>query len=227
MLAKSYITPVVLFANVSPHETHKTDVIGKIKGKDIIFIGSNNGLFDWITRDFDLDYLAQINVKKPYVVDGRLIYLPGNNPPENYISRFGNKTDYLTFSAHTIYGPIAVALALGMDYKKFGDDMSINSIVPLEISNGEIVHIDNYGNAKIYGSLKFSPGTKIELLVNGKKISEAQYINDRMMSHPTKSFVVYPSTSLLNMVDLANIRGNACKQLGLKIGDVIAFKNIG
>ena len=120
LLAKSYITPTVLFVNVAPHQTYKSDIIGKIKGKDIIFTGSNNGIFDWLVRDYDLEYLAKITVRKPYVVDGQLIYLPGDNPPEDYTSRFENKTDHLTFSAHTILGSIAVALALGADYKKFG-----------------------------------------------------------------------------------------------------------
>ncbi len=224
LLAKSYITPVVLFTNVSPHQTYKSDVIGKTKDRDIIFIGANTGVFDWLVRDFGLEYLAQITIKKPYVVDGELVYLPGDNPPKDYESRYINKAGYVTFIAHTILGSIAVALALGLDYKKFGDDKSADFIVPLEINNGEIVHIDNYGNVKICGSLKFSLGAKLELSVNKKTTSEALYINDRMMSYPTNSFVVYPSTSLPDMVDLAMVRGNATSQLGLKIGDIVTFK---
>lgn len=224
LLAKTYFTPAVIFTNVCPHPTYKSDVIGKIKGKDIVFMGGNNGVFDWLARDFGLEYLLQITVRKPYVVDGNLIYLPGENPPADYDSRFQNKTDFLTFGAHTILGSIAVALSLGIDYKNFGEEISVDSIIPLEISDGEIVHIDNYGNAKIYGSFDFSPGTKLELNVKNNKIADVEYINDRMMSHPTGSFVVYPSTSLPNMVDMALVRGNGCNQLKLQIGDILNFR---
>ena len=223
LLAESYISPAVLFTNVAPHPTHTSDVIGKIKGKDIIFIGSNNGTCDWLAKDFGFEYLAEITVRRPYVVDGELIYVPGSNPPEDYDAAFGGRSDYLTFSAHVIYGSIAVALAHNVDYREFGEDRDTDFIVPLEVSNGEIVHIDNYGNAKIYGSLPFSLGTKLDIFKDDQKITEAEYINDRMMSHATDSFVIYPSTSLPNMVDLALVRGNASKKLDLQLEDVLSF----
>ncbi len=223
LLAKSYISPAVLFTNVAPHPTYTSDVIGKLKGRDILVIGSNNGTFDWLAKDFGFEYLAEITVRRPYVVDGKLIYTPGSNPPEKYDATFAKKSDYLTFSAHVIYGSIAVALAYDIDYRKFGEDRDMDFIIPLEISNGEVVHIDNYGNAKIYGSLPFSPGTKLNIFRDDQKIAEAEYIDDRMMSHTTNSFVIYPSTSLPDMVDLALVRGNACKKLDLQLEDVLMF----
>lgn len=223
LMAKNYINPVVLFTNVSPHQEYKTDVIGKTKNKDIIFVGANTGVFDWLVRDFGLEYLVQITKRKPYIVDGELVYLPGEDAPADYDSRFLNKSEHLTFAAHTILGAIAVALSFGIDYRKFGETRDSDFIVPLDIKSGEIVHIDNYGNAKIYGSVDFNPDTELKILKDDKLVAEGTYINGRMMSRPTGSYALYPSTSLPNMVDLALIRGDACKELGLKIGDVLTF----
>jgi len=44
------------------------------------------------------------------------------------------------------------------------------------------------------------------------------------MSSPTGTFVIYPSTSLPHMIDVALIRGNAAMRLGLAIGDVLTYR---
>ncbi|HVX92803.1 MAG TPA: hypothetical protein VHA74_01680, partial [Candidatus Dojkabacteria bacterium] len=225
-MAKSYLSPAVIFTNVAPHQTFKSDIIAKIKGKDLILMGSNNGIFDWIARDFEFDYLAEITTKKPFVINGQIIYLPGENVPQDYDTRFSEETMHRTFGAHVIYGAIAVGLALGVDYKKFGEDRNNDFIVPLDISDGEIVHIDNYGNLKIYGKLDFNDGFKIKLSKNGQFLTNAEYVTGRMMSSQTGTFVVYPSTSLPNMIDIALVRGNAAKQLNLRIGDKLTYEVI-
>jgi len=224
LMAKSYLSPVVMFTNVAPHQTHKSDLIAKIKGKDMVVMGSNNGVFDWINRDFEFDYLAEITTKKPFVVNGEIVYLPGEVPPVDYDDRFSQETIHRTFGAHVIYGPIAVGLALGVDYKKFGEDRTKDFVVPLEVREGEIVHIDNYGNLKIYGELEADPGSKFRILANGGLLAQAEYVTGRMMSSPTGTFVIYPSTSLPHMVDIALIRGSAAKRLGLKIGDILSYQ---
>lgn len=110
LLMKPYVSPVVIFTNVAPHPTHKYDLIGKIKGKDVIFIGSNNGIYEWVRNDFDIEYLVQVKITKPYVVNGEIAYLPGENPHNDYESRYSKETEHYTFGAHTILGSIAVAL---------------------------------------------------------------------------------------------------------------------
>lgn len=224
LLAKSYTAPTVLFTNVAPHPVYKSDIIGKLKGRDVIFIGSNNGVCDWLARDFGFEYITEVTVKKPFIVNGETVYLPGETPPADYEKRFAGKSEHLTFSAHVIYGSIAVALAYGVDHTHFGEARNKDFIVPLEITDGEVVHIDNFGMAKIYGTLPSKPGEKVDILKDGQKIAQAEYINDRMMSHPTNSYVMYPSTSLAGLVDLALVRGNASKQLNLNIGDTLSFQ---
>ena len=113
-----------------------------------------------------------------------------------------------------------------IDWRKFGEDRNKDFIVPLEIADGEIVHIDNYGNPKIYGKLNFSEGFKVKISKGGQFLANAEYITGRMMSSPTGTYVVYPSTSLPNMIDIALVRGNAAKQLGLKIGDKLTYEVI-
>ena len=226
IMTKSYLSPVVIFTNVAPHQTFKSDLIAKIKDKDIIVMGSNNGIFDWVCRDFEFDYLAEIKSVKPFVVNGEIVYLPGDNIPKDYDDRFSEETAHHTFGAHVIYGAIAVGLALGVDYKKFAEDRSKSFVIPLDICNGEIVHIDNYGNLKICGNFELTEGSKYSISKEGKYLGEAQYITGRMMSNPTGTFVVYPSTSLPQMIDIALVRGNAAKELGVEIGDKLIFKMI-
>lgn len=224
LMTKHYCSPVVIYTNVAPHQTFKTDLIAKIKGKDIILMGSNNGIYDWISRDFEFDYISKITIDKPYVVNGQIIYLPGHKPPQNYDLMFDKETIHRTFGAHVIYGPIAVGLALGISYKNFGEDMDTSFIIPLDIKQGEIVHIDNYGNIKIFGELDYKPGSKLKVYQNDELLAQADYITGRMMSSPTGTFVIYPSTSLPHMVDIALVRGNAAKRLDLKIGDVLRYE---
>lgn len=224
LMAKNYINPVVLYTNVSPHPTHNTDVIGRTKKKNIIFIGANTGVFDWLVKDYGLAELVQITKRKPFIVDGEFIYLPGETPPKNFERRFSNKTEHLTFAAHTILGSIASAVTIGMDLRLFGEERDQIFIVKHKIKNGEIVHIDNFGNAKIYGTISATEGQRLLVLKDGKKIAQGVYIAGRMMSQPTGIYAIYPSTSLTNMVDMALIRGDACKSLKLNIGDVLSFK---
>jgi len=223
LMAKNYINPVVLYTNVSPHPTHNTDVIGRTKEKDIIFLGANTGVFDWLVKDYGLAELVQITKRKPFIVDGECIYLPGEKPPKNFDKRFSNKSEHLTFAAHTILGSIASAVTLGMDFKLFGEERDRNFIVRHKIKKGEVVHIDNFGNAKVYGSISAKEGQRLLVLKDDKKVAQGVYITGRMMSQPTGSYAIYPSTSLTNMVDIALIRGDACKSLALNIGDVLAF----
>ncbi len=225
-MAKNYINPVVLYTNVSPHPTYNTDVIGRTKKKDIIFVGANTGVFDWLVRDYGLAELVQITKRKPFIVDGELIYLPGEKAPKNFEKRFSNKTEHLTFAAHTILGSIASVVTVGMDFKLFGEERGRSFIVKHRIENGEIVHIDNFGNAKIYGTINVNDGQKLSIhkLKDDKKIAQGVYITGRMMSQPTGLYAIYPSTSLTNMIDMALIRGDACKNLKLNIGDVLSFK---
>ena len=65
----------------------------------------------------------------------QFIYLPGSNPPSDYVSRFEDKTDYLTFNAHTVLGSIAVALALGVAWAAYnGTDLVAGGITGLVAS---------------------------------------------------------------------------------------------
>jgi len=224
LMAKSYLSPVVMFTNVAPHQTFKSDLICKIKDKDVIMMGSNNGIFDWIMRDFDIEYVAEVIPPKPYVVNGEIVYLPGQTVPSDYDARFSSESAHRTFGAHVIYGGIAVALAQGVDYKTFAEDRDESFVVPLEINDGEVVHVDNYGNAKIYGNLKVDTGKQVSIAIEGLEVARAEFMNGRMMSYPTGTYVVYPSTSLPNMIDLALVRGNAAQQLGFRIGDKLEFE---
>ena len=71
--------------------------------------------------------------------------------------------------------------------------------------------------------ISVTEGQRLLIFKDDKKIAQGVYVTGRMMSQPTGSYAIYPSTSLTNMVDMALIRGDACKSLKLNIGDVLSF----
>jgi S-adenosylmethionine hydrolase len=229
LLAESYLIPTVFFTNVSPLQKKPNLVIGETNTGHI-FIGPNNGVFEWLAKDHGLKCLNEVVANKNFVVDGKLIYLPTTKPPKDYDHLIKNHlTDNkVIFDSKTLIGPLAVAIASGQKLKTFCQVRENNFLVGFKIEKGTVVHIDNFGIIKIKGSLSFPSGTKIKVLINGKKRITAIYSTGRMMSHTAGSYILYPSTSFQGLTDLARVRCigsySAAKTLNINIGDIVNFK---
>ncbi|MEK7164104.1 MAG: SAM-dependent chlorinase/fluorinase [Patescibacteria group bacterium] len=146
-----------------------------IKTQNFWFTGPDNGLL-WKAASSGVDTIWQID--------------------ESYFGRVSN-----TFHGRDVFVKIAVLLSQGKTPKNFGCK-PIKKIKKLEFREGQILHIDNYGNAKIFGNKTFG-------LPVVKTFSDVA---------PNQPLILNGSSDLL---ELAVNQSSAKDKYGLKLGQVI------
>lgn len=195
LIAEAYPEGTVFSIILNPSKERPARLIGKTKKKNFYFMGANTGVFTWFFRDFGIEELYELND-------------PGFFP-------FGGKY---------VHAPAVAQMAMGKPLDKMGQPFDIEKIIKLDIVEGTIVHIDNFGLMKFTGDITgLSEGDKLEVSVNGKTL-KAVYAK-RMMSRDTGEWVIYPGGSF-GLPELGKVRENGAKELNAKIGDIIIFKKI-
>lgn len=147
-----------------------------IKTNNFWFVGPDNGLF-W-------EAASQDGILQSWKID------------ENY---FGLVS--ATFHGRDIFVKIAVLLSKNKYPEDFGC-RPIKNINKLEFENGQVLHIDNYGNAKIFGNNTFG-------LPVAKTFSDVQ---------PGQPLILNGSSDLLELA--VNLK-SAKDHFGLKLGQII------
>lgn len=108
---------------------------------------------------------------------------------------------------------------MGEPLKNMGKFFDNKKILNLDIPNGTVVHIDNFGLMKFTGNLDgLKENDSVKIKINNKVI-DAVYTK-RMMSKETGEYVVYPGSSL-NLPELGMVRRDGARELDIKIGDII------
>ena len=146
-----------------------------IKTKKFWFIGPDNGLL-WKAVSSDIDAIWQIN--------------------EDYFGQVSN-----TFHGRDVFAKAAVLLSQGKSPNQFGCK-PVKQIQELDFKQGQILHIDNYGNAKVFGQNTFG-------LPLVKTFSDVEV---------GKPLILNGSSDLL---ELAVNLGNARDKYELKLGQII------
>lgn len=117
-----------------------------------------------------------------------------------------------TFHGRDIFIKAAVYLAQDRPPKSFGcTEIDQNELQKLEFKNGQVLHIDHYGNIKIYWQKKLNG--KIDL--NNKEIPVAKTFSDVKVG---KAVAYWGSH---NNLELAINQGRANKKLGIKLGEIL------
>jgi len=195
LMAEAYPEGTVFSVIINPSKERPARLIGKTKKKNIYFMGANTGVFTWLFKDFGVEELYELND-------------PGFFP-------FGGKY---------VHAPAVAQIAMGKPLNRLGHLFDIEKFVNLDIPEGTIVHIDNFGLMKFVGELKgLNEGDKLNVDVNGKTL-KVVYAK-RMMSRETGEWVIYPGSSF-GLPELGKVRENGAKELNAKIGDIITFKKI-
>lgn len=193
LMAEAYPKGTIFSVILNPSKERPARLIGKTKKKDIYFMGANTGVFTWLFRDFGVEELYELND-------------PGFFP-------FGGKY---------VHAPAVAQIATGKSLKDMGHPFDIGKIIKIDIAEGTIVHIDNFGLMKFTGELAgLKDRDKLEVNVNGKTL-KAVY-SKRMMSQETGEWVIYPGSSF-GLPEFGKVRENGAKELNVKIGDIITFK---
>lgn len=102
--------------------------------------------------------------------------------------------------------------------QELGDPMSPSNIRSVLPSIGQIVHIDNFGNAKFLMDKTFKVGDRL-IVECGEWCKEAIF-GRRMMDHADGQWVVYPGSSM-NLFELGEVRGPGLLSTSARIGDFL------
>lgn len=204
LMAEIYSPTVTTFLVVlNPLRTDRKDrarIIGRTKN-GFRFIGENTGTLGWLIKDFGIQ---EIYESSRLGIDGK---------------------EFISFGGKYIHAPIAAKAAVGIPLKQLGTFFDPERITMLDIKEGTIVHIDNFGVAKVFMSPPaLVDGSKVKILVNGVETVEAIFTNS-MKNLPDQTWAVYPGSSLNHLLEFGLVRDYGAKKLGLKGGDIIQVKH--
>ena len=122
LIAEIYPKGTVINVVVHASQLRGERIVGKTKEKDIIFEGTNTGVFGWLLEDFDCKEVYELHD-------------PG----------------FIPFGGKYVHAPAVGKILSDCKLEKLGNPFQINKIRDVERTNGTILHIDNFGNVKFKG----------------------------------------------------------------------------
>lgn len=162
-----------------------------------LFVGPNFGYFGWLARDLGVKRLFELR-----------------NVPQS------------SFSGKTYIAPIVARIAAGDESETTRYPCNEDILDDIDLVEGTVVHIDNFGNVKV----KTNVGRRVhddvlDLSLNGRDLCEATYIETQIyLQRDQGRVVLYRSTSFDDMTDLGMVRGNFAQHHGVRIGDVLTWR---
>lgn len=195
LMAEAYPPETFFLIILNPVKKRPERIFGRTHKNNFIFMGANTGVFSWLIRDFGLENLYELRD-------------PG----------------FLSFGGKYVHAPNIARIISGVSFEEIAIPFDEKKLVEFELENGTIVHIDNFGLVKFIGEIRDAKeGDKFKIKT-GKNELIAIYGN-RMMSHETNDWIIYPGSSL-GLPELGKVRKNGAKELNLDIGDKIFLKKI-
>ncbi|MEK7621731.1 MAG: SAM-dependent chlorinase/fluorinase [Patescibacteria group bacterium] len=190
LMAEAYPEDTIFSVILNPLKERPVRLTGKTKTKRFYFLGANTGVFDWFLRDFGIEELYEIHD-------------PGFFP-------FGGKY---------VHAPAATQIAFGGLLGLIGSKFDSGGLVKLDIPEGTILHIDDFGLIKFKSVLpKLNEGDRVTIEIVGNSFS-AVYVK-RMMSRETGEWVLYPGSSL-GLPEIGKVRQDGASEINADIGDIV------
>jgi len=190
LMAEAYPENTIFSVILNPLKERPVRLIGKTKTKGLYFLGANTGVFDWFLQDFGIDELYEIHD-------------PGFFP-------FGGKY---------VHAPAAAQIASGRLLSLIGSKFDSSGLVKLDIPDGTILHIDNFGLMKFKGIIpELNEGDKLTIEISGNSFPTVYA--KRMMSRETGEWVLYPGSSL-GLPEIGKVHQNGAKEIDAKVGDIV------
>ncbi len=195
LMAENCLPGTVLSIVINPSKNRYSRIYGELPN-GVKFFGANTGALTWLLNDFNANSLYEIHD-------------PG----------------FISFGGKYVHAPNVAKLVADIPYDDFGKNFSKESLTELLITNGTVVHIDNFGLIKIKGdSPIYDEGQKLKIFINGEYKIDAKFSN-RMMSNGDKEWILYKGSSLNGMPELGTVRyKNGYKEKEIKIGDLITWE---
>lgn len=197
LMADYYFEDTVFSIVINPQKHRSARIYGELNN-GIKFFGANTGVLSWVLNDFGYKSLYEVHD-------------PG----------------FISFGGKYVHAPNVAKLVAGRPMDSFGKPFNKEELASLDISEGTIVHIDNFGLLKIMGETpKFEEGQKFIISINGEEKFEAKFSN-RMMTQDDKDWVLYAGSSLYSLPELGTVRyAEGYKEFGIKIGDKVTWTTI-
>lgn len=196
LMAEHYSRDVLFMLILNPSKQRPKRIFGKLLN-NVYFEGADTGALNWLFKDFGIKSLYEIKENKFYPFGGKYVH-----------------------------SPTVAKMASGIPFEEYGKEINKDELCNFSISDGAIVHIDNFGLMKIKSKFpNYKEGTKVRIFVNGKE-SITAVISERMMDQDTGTWVLYSGSSM-DLPELGKVRcKDGAKGLGIQIGDIITWKKI-
>ena len=187
---------------LNPLKTNRKDrarIIGQTEN-GFKFVGENTGTLGWLIKDFGIREIYESSKKG---LDGK---------------------EFIPFGGKFIHAPIAAKIASGRSLKEIGNDFDPKKITSVALKKGMVLHIDNFGVAKIFiRDLNLLEESTVGISINKRDKIKAKFTRS-MKNLPDGAWALYPGASLGGLFELGLVRANGARKLSLKIGDIITIK---
>lgn len=182
-LVAELAAPGTLILCVANSLRHRTErLVGRTARGDLVFAGANTGALGWLTRD--------LGVRECFEIED-----PG----------------FVPFGGKAVHAPVVGAVAAGKPLASAGVPFPPDAVRRTPVAEGDIVHIDNFGNAKFpFRADGLCHGDRLRVEVGGRRL-EAVY-GTRMMDEEDGTWVVYPGSSL-GLHELGQVRARGLLDL--------------
>jgi S-adenosylmethionine hydrolase len=206
LLADSYntsdLTILVVVNPLNTSNAKRARIAGKLKN-GLQFVGANTGAFTWLIEDFGLEELCETN---PIGLSG---------------------TNFISFGGKYVHAPITAKYAMTSDIKSVKDrNFDQEDLLNLVYKKGTVVHIDNFGVAKLYllpTDLNINIGDQANLEVDGKAVGKVTYCNS-MKELSDGTLAIYKGSSL-GILEIGIVRElDTSKKLGINVGSEVKIK---
>ncbi len=137
--------------------------------------------------------------------------------------KFVSKQISNTFHGRDIFVKVAVYLTQGKSPYDFGSiDLSLDKLKKINFKPGEVLHIDHYGNLKVYWPREIKGGGR--LILKHKGVNKEVPITKTFSDVPKGTTLALLGSS--NTLELAVNLENAAAYYGIKVGDVLNINKV-
>ncbi len=163
-----------------------------IESKNFFFVGPDNGLFYQAAK--------ADGIVAAYTVD---------------LDRIGNTS--VTFHGRDVFAKAAAFVAHQRPFDEFAHPLDTKLLVPLEYKENQIVHIDPYGNLKIYNPAAYTQGQSLTITIGEKRVAMPFKLTFSEVA--VGEYLAYKGSH--DILEIAINQGHAAKSLGVRVEDVL------
>jgi S-adenosylmethionine hydrolase len=194
LVAEAYPPGTLIMFVMNSLQQRTERIIGRTATGGLYFEGTNTGAAGWLLDDFG-------------VAECYELHDPG----------------FVPFGGKYVHSPAVGRFVAGVPMAELGRPFPVGRIRRVRAREFEVVHVDNFGNAKIAADLRgVAVGDQVRVGVAGEEI-EAVY-HERMMACSDGTWVVYPGSSF-GLLEIGEVRGPGMRRFGTRAGDIVSVKS--